>query len=232
MAKRKNSKSITIILGLILLIISGALFYLAMPFIKNTDVYKNYQANRFITYTSTRAEFSFKYPNSWPISIIPEERLKSDNEYVVEMKNKGVFKDASITIDNIDFQEEWIPNAGGPRYGWINVSKEDGISSLDDYIQLITKNTNKEVDLFIKGGSRKGIIPAPEITYTTIGGVRAISVKDKVGSAFSNNLAEYVVVKNGFVYRFAAVDSSRFLENKDANWTKFQKIIESVKFIN
>lgn len=224
----KNSKIITICLVLILIALLGIVFYWSMPFIKRTDIYKNYQDSRFIYYKSARAKLSFQYPYSWPMAVIPEERLKSDNLYRIKMKAKGISQDAPITIENIDFQEEWIPNAGAPRYGWIDVKKIEGVNSLDDYIKLI----NKEAEIYCPRNS-KGvcIIPAPEIKDTTIGGERAISLKDdEMIPSLSRNLAEFVVVKNGWVYRFAADYNQRFWEDKDANWAKFQKIIESIRF--
>ena len=91
----------------------------------------------------------------------------------------------------------------------------------------------KMVDMFIKGASQKVTIKPPKIEYLKIGGEDAISLTDtNTMASFSNQTADYQLIRNGWLYRFAITDSSRFMENRQENTETFQKIIDSVKFLN
>lgn len=206
-----------------------AIFYSFRPVIKDTQVYKNaekfYQDNIWVTYTSKNAKFSFKHPLSWPVSRNPFLEYKDKNRI------KPFSKDEE-TIEDINFNEEWYPNAGGPRLGYIKIEKIDGVDNLDDYIRKEEFLVEKHVEIYRKGNIVT--IPPSKIEYTKIGGYNAIKITPgHDGLAhFSNNTADYRVIRNGLLYSFVTIDSSRYLENEEKNSKIFQRIIASVKFLD
>lgn len=220
---KKGKHSITVLLLLVLIVIIGGFLYSSLPIIKNTELYKNYQANKKATFVSKRANFSFKYPINWPISTKDDEMLKAENT----QKHDGYFGKYT-EIENITFSKEWEGNAGGDKLGWIMVSKADEIHSLDDYVKRIDKEST-----FISHRG-KFVVPPPEIRYLTVGGENAISennCNNNLPSLYCN-IAFYVVVKDGWIYMFGAENNSEFMKNKEANMKAFQDIIASVKFTN
>lgn len=232
MTKGKSNNHLTLILALVLLILLTGILYFSIPVIKKTDLYKNYENNKEVTFVSKRANFSFKHPNWWPVAQEPDEELKIDNDIVERYSN-----DPSITlgdeekfkrIEDIDFEEKWIRNAGGPRLGFIFV-RETQYKSLKDYVSELSKE--KVVDVYTKGQTKKVTFKPPKIEYLKIGGEDAISTtyKDDLAT-FSRSIADYQLIRNGWLYRFVTVDSSRFLEDKEKNSKTFQQIISSVKF--
>jgi len=153
----------------------------------------------------------------WPVSIASDLELQESNKLKSENE---------IEVENIDFQEKWNRAAGDKRLGWINVRKLKNIS-LEEYVKEIDKET------ILKSLGREIIVPAPKITFTTIGGEKAILVESKSELAnFSKSIFDYRVVRNGLLYRFVVSASERFLENKEENSTTFQKIISTVEFNN
>lgn len=213
-----------VLIILFLFLLGFTIYFIWKPIIQNTSIYKQiynqtykfYQDNRWITFTSKRAKFSLKHPISWPITPASDKQLDENNYFAIDG-----FQD----VENIDFQEEWVRNAGGPRLGFISVTKEKNINTLDDYIKTI----NIELPLYSKGTTV--MIPPPKIEYLTIGGIEAISVSDVSGFGnLSPSVYDYRLVFNGFVYRFSTTASSRYLENKDKNNEIFQKMMSTVTF--
>lgn len=227
--KNKNLTSLLLIVGIIVLLGITAK-YIWLPIVKNTSLYnqayKAYQDNRWVTFTSERAEFSFNHPISWPVTSASDEQLKENNQDFVD--GKWIVTDNEI--ENIDFQEEWIRNAGGPRLGFIIVQKTN-YKNLKEYVDEISKE--KVVDMFVKGANQKVTIHPPKIEYLKIGGEDAISLTGtNTLASFSNQTADYQLIRNGWLYRFATTDSSRFLENKEKNTETFQKMISSIEFLD
>lgn len=221
---RNKNNNVTIILVLILLLLFAVGIYLFLPVIKNTGFYKNYQSNKEVTFVSKRANFSFKHPNWWPITPASDNQLKENNTDFVN--GKPIIRDNEV--ENIDFEEQWVRNAGGSRLGAIIVEKTN-YKNLKEYVDDISKE--KVIDLFVKGTDQKVTVYPPKIEYLKIGGEDAISVTDTNAlPSFSSEIADYRLIRNGLLYRFVIVDSSRFLENKEKNSQTFQQIISSIKF--
>ncbi len=229
--KKKKTKFSKTMLALVLLAIVTvviSMIFMWIPFFKTSPLYSNaqqlYRDNTWNTFTSSRAQFSFKHPLSWPVSSASDEQLREINQDFVD----GKWIETYNEIENIDFQEEWIRNAGGPRLGFIIVQKTD-YKNLQEYVDDISKE--KVVDLFVKGASKKVTITPPKIEYLKIGGVDAIGVTETNNlAAFVKQIDEYRLIRNGWLYRFATVDSSRYLEDEEKNAETFYKMIESVKF--
>lgn len=221
---------LTLTLLLVLIFLLAGVYYLIQPVIKSTQLYKNaekyYQDNMWVTFTSKRAKFSFKHPINWPVTPASDEQLREDNTDFVD--NKPVMRDSEI--ENIDFQEEWIRNAGGPRLGFVIVQKSN-FRTLKEYVDDLSKE--QVVDMYIKGRTQKVTIHPPKIEYLKIGGEDAINVTDTNNFAtFTRETTDYRLIRNGWLYRFVTTDSSRFLENKEKNFKIFQQIINSVKFLD
>lgn len=213
-----------ILISVLILFLVGT-YFLTYPILKNTQLYstinKTYQDNVWVTFTSDRAKFSFKHPISWPVVAASDQDVKEDNTF-----DTG----EATEIENIDFEEQWVRNAGGPRLGFIIVQKTN-YKTLKDYVDELSKE--KVVDMYIKGTTQKVTIKPPKIEYLKIGGSDAISVADtNTYATFTNETADYRLIKNGWLYRFVTTDSSRFLENKEKNSKTFQQIISSVKFLD
>lgn len=213
-----------ILISVLILLLVGT-YFLTYPILKNTQLYstinKTYQDNVWVTFTSDRAKFSFKHPISWPVVAASDQDVKEDNTF-----DTG----EATEIENIDFEEQWVRNAGGPRLGFIVVQKTN-YKTLKDYIDELSKE--KVVDMYIKGTTQKVTIKPPKIEGLKIGGVNAISVTDTNSFAtFTSETSDYRLIKNGWLYRFVTTDSSRFLENKEKNSKTFQQIITSVKFFD
>lgn len=176
------------------------------------------------TITSERAKFSFKYPSTWPIDFESEEELKIDQSYYDENSPDDMYD-----IENVDFTEKWYRNAGGERYGFIAVRKQKGITTLDDYVKYI----DKETEIWAKGVTTK--IPRPKIKYSVIGGDVAVTEypQDAFARLDSPNVdLNFIVVRNGLIYRFAAFKSDRFMQNEEQSSKVFREIISSVKFLD
>jgi len=171
------------------------------------------------TYTSKRANFLFQYPSSWPIAAATDGQLKESN--ILQEKDYG-------DIESINFEKEWSRSAGGPSLGYIIVQKIKGMNTLDDYTETIDKETVLE-------GTAKGrvVIPAPEITNTSIGGEPAISINDKVKPQFSAHDYEYIVVKDGLVYKIALILNPAYIaeESRASYIEEFNKILSTFKFL-
>lgn len=203
-----NYLTATLIFVLILLLIGT--YFLTYPIFKNTQLYntirKTYQNNVWVTFTSNRTKFSFEHPISWPVIAASDEQLKENN----------IFDIGEVTeIENIDFEEEWVKNAGGPRLGFMVVQKIS-YKTLKDYVDELSQE--KMIDMYIKGRTQKVTIKPPKIEYLKIGGLDAISVTDtNAFASFTKETADYRLIKNGWLYRFVTLDSSRFLENKEKN---------------
>lgn len=207
---------------LVALLLGITFKYIWFPIIENTAFYQN---NRWVTFTSERAKFSFSHPLSWPVSPASDEQLKENNQDFIN----GKWIATGNEIENIDFQEEWVRNAGGPRLGYVIVEKTN-FKSLDEYINELSKK--KVVDLFVKGRGEKVTIEPPKISNIKIGGVEAISLNDtNTLATFTSGIADYRLIRNGLLYRFVTINSSRFSEDKKNSET-FQKLISSVKFLN
>lgn len=229
-AKSLNLKSVHVtgLLVLVLVLVLVGVYLITSPVLKNTQLYKNinnfYQENIWTTFTSERAKFSFKRPQNWPVTPASDKQLEENNQDFID----GKWIATDNEIENIDFQEEWVRNAGGPRLGFITVNKTN-YKNLSEYVNELSKE--EVVDMYVKGTTQKVTIKPPKIEYVKIGGVDAISVTDTNSFAsFSNETVDYRLIRNGWFYRFVTTDSSRFLENKEKNSKTFQKIISSVKF--
>ncbi len=214
---RHKKKLLTPALIAILLALLGTGLYLSLPVLKSTELYKNYDNSREITFVSERAKFSFKHPNWWPVSVINFNRDGGKfYEYLIE---GGV-------VEYVDFEEEFSNQAGGPSLGFIIVEKTNN-KDLKEYVAEISKPTS----VYFTGKGVDVTIPPPKVEYLKIAGVDAISVTEADGlPRFNKEVTDYRLIRNGLLYRFATTDSSRFLENKERNSKTFKDIISSVKF--
>ncbi len=214
---RKNNKKFyltSFLMVIFVLLLSLLSYYLLFPIIKSTKLYTSinnyYQENTWTTYNSKNAKFSFKHPLSWPISWDPYLEYKDKNRITP-------FSKSEVIAEYVKFSHVFEDQG----FGFILVQNQDGINTLDDYI----KSIYHETEVFVKGRTVK--IPVPVITPLTIGGEKAITVGNKSGlGTLSPTSGEYIIVKNGLVYRFVATVDNE----KDSKI--FQEIINSVKFTN
>lgn len=182
------------------------------------------------TITSERAKFSFKYPSSWPITFLSEEKLQDDNRAYDET-NIDPMEDYKniLKIEAIDFSEKF-ENGNLDKYGSIFVQKQTRINSLDDYIKYY------DVESKVWGKGQTAVIPRPKIKYSVIAGEVAATFFTQDGFladlSSTNTDLEYRIFKNGLIYYFAASKSDRFIQNEELNIQIFKNIIESVKFLN
>lgn len=219
-----KTKQLFVALVLILIVSSWFGYQLLLPAFQQTSFYQKanryYQSNTWVTYKSKRGRFSFKHPISWPVAVAPDSALVDpwpDDEL------------NHTDVENIIFDDAgWYPNAGGGALGYIFVKRLRGelksVVTLDDYRRLI----DKESSIFITGRGMQAKIPAPEIKELTLGGEKALSVRDRstIGSFESQEL-DYRLIKNGWLYRFILNGRS---ETTDQEREIFRKLIESVKF--
>jgi len=110
-------------------------------------------------YTSSHANYSFKYPQEWPLVIVP------------------VSTGCNPCIEDIDFTPNYIPNSGDTTLGVIIVNKEPKIQSLDDYVNIQVKGDESKINLNYTtlGGEKAvsyklsgGIPPLPIIEYVVV----------------------------------------------------------------
>lgn len=108
------------------------------------------------TYTSTNANFSFKYPSEWPLVNIPK------------------FDQCSVCIEGLTFSHNYNSNSSDLNIATILVFKEENIKSLDDYVKIHVKGDQSKVNLqYTNVGGEKavsyklsgGIPPLPVIEY-------------------------------------------------------------------
>ncbi|MFA9289359.1 MAG: hypothetical protein ACEQSA_05800 [Weeksellaceae bacterium] len=171
-----------------------------------------------LTYTSSKAHFSFQYPASWPFSVATDEEIKGSNVFAEPGYGK---------IESIDFNEQWERSATDARLGLIEVSKNKDIQTLEDYIKAI----DKETEIGYPGGETV-MMPAPKIEEVTIGGVPGVKItaQDSGAATLSPVGGSYVVVKDGLVYAFSSVQGETFNKNKEQNTIYFQQLLDSVLF--
>lgn len=210
-------KRIIIISILIVLLAITIGFFLAFPEKISpilSKIRNFYNDNTWITFESKRANFSFKHPISWPVSSPTE----SDFTHI-DQTNLGY-------VDSIIFSEKFYWNAG-EGLGFIDVTKENGIKNLDDYIASV----NKDSYYFrFNDPKEKVLIPKPKLAYLQIGGEKAVSIQE-VPSTFGGNLSplsfKYVIVKNHLIYTIALyyTQDSKYIDT-------FQKIVNTFKFVN
>lgn len=231
---KNNTKQIYITTGLVIFLIflvSLSFYYLLFPLIQKTEFYSKvnnfYRDNTWVTYTSKNAKFSFNHPLNWPVTRSPFLEYKDKNRIKPFSSSEG-------NIEDLVFNEEWYPNAGGPKLGFVKVEKIPGINSLNDYLKKEELLEDRWVDMFIKGAVQKVFLPAPKLEYLKINGIDAVKITLKQGglARFSVTTADYRLFRDGFIYKFATIDSQRFIENKEKNAEIFNKIISSIQFID
>jgi hypothetical protein len=182
------------------------------------------------TVTSERARLSFKYPSTWPLDFESEEELKKEQSFYGENSPDYYL----YPIEFIDFTEKWYRNAGGERYGFISVGKQRNVTTLDDYVKFID-NPEEVLEDLVKGVPIKYKNPRPKIKYSVIGGEVAVTEYPQGDFArldSPNDDLNFIVVKNGLIYRFSALKSDRFTQNEEQNTKIFRDIISSVKFLD
>lgn len=207
---------------LLLLLILSVLVLLILLLSKNAQIGVANKNLRWKLIESKRAAFSFKYPTSWPINIDSDEKLNQSRFFYKE--NEPFSK---YDVEAIEFAEECKTDCALASYGYINVWKENGINTLDDYLQKYAKESR----VFSKGGWRP--VPRPNIKYSTIGGEVAITLNPQDTSISLNSPefeSDYCVVKNGLIYRFQRSHSTLFEKDKELNTGIFNEILASVKF--
>ncbi|OGG33420.1 hypothetical protein A2968_02505 [Candidatus Gottesmanbacteria bacterium RIFCSPLOWO2_01_FULL_42_22] len=108
------------------------------------------------TYTSTKANYSSKYPSEWPLVNVPES------------------PQCTVCVETHVFSPAYNPNSGDTNIAVIQVFKESNIQSLDDYVNIHIKGDQSKVDLKYTtlGGEKAvsyklsgGIPPLPVIEY-------------------------------------------------------------------
>ena len=108
------------------------------------------------TYTSTKANYSFKYPSEWPLVNVPES------------------PQCTVCVETHVFSPAYNSNSGDTNIAVIQVFKENNIQSLDDYVNIHVKGDQSKIDLKYTtlGGEKAvsyklsgGIPPLPVIEY-------------------------------------------------------------------
>jgi hypothetical protein len=228
LSKLQPIKILFLILIVAMLVIASK--YVWLPIFKNTSFYnqarKYYYNNTWVTSTSQRAKFSFKHPINWPVSYASDEQLKQNNIDLID----GKLVQTDNEIENIDFEEKWIRNAGGPRLGYIIVEKTN-YKNLEEYIDDVSKE--KVVEMFVRGKNEKVTFKPPKIEYLKIGGVDAIGLTDTNNFAtFSSAATDYRLIRNGWLYTFTTINNPRVFENEKGNTEVFQQILQSLRFFD
>ncbi len=174
---------------------------------------------------SERVSLSFNYPSVWPIAFESDEDLKRDQDFY--NRTLSVVPDQPYPLESIAFTNEWIGNAGEDSLGWFIVTRQKGIETIDDYV----KSVDNESEIYIKG--RNVTIPRPKIVYSKVGGETAISVIDQSGLANlspTDSANDFIVIKNGLIYRLFATPSFKARINAEINAKLFKEIIASIQF--
>lgn len=107
-------------------------------------------------YTSSKANYSFRYPSEWPLVNVPES------------------PQCTVCIETLVFSPAYNPNSGDTNIAVIQVFKESNIKSLDDYVNIRVKGDQSKIELkyTVVGGERAvsyrlsgGSPPLPVIEY-------------------------------------------------------------------
>jgi hypothetical protein len=224
MAKHKKISYTTLLLSIILLLVVGGVGFASLPIIKNTEIYKNYDANREITFISDRGKFSFKHPNWWPVIAAKHEGIEEKYTHQ-DLDGLGEY----TSIEYVAFADELPKQAGDPTLGSITVERW-GYKNLSEYVNAINKEKTQE--LFVKGRTQKVTFPAPKIRYIKIGGEDAISINESDKFVlFGSYTADYRLIRNGLMYKFV-LGGYGYPEFDDKKSEVFQQIISSVKFLD
>ncbi len=111
------------------------------------------------TYTSSKANYSFKYPTEWPLVNVPTSQ------------------GCDVCVEEINFTPKYNPNSGDGNVAIIHIFKEDNIKTLDDYVNIHVKSDSSKVNFrYTTVGGEKavsytlsgGIPPLPVIEYTVV----------------------------------------------------------------
>jgi hypothetical protein len=112
-----------------------------------------------LTYTSTKALYSFDYYSEWPLVNVPTSL------------------GCEVCVEDVVFTPKYDQNSSENTIAVILVFKEDRIKTLDDYVNILVKGDSSKVDMrntFV--GSEKavsyklsgGIPPLPVIEYAVV----------------------------------------------------------------
>lgn len=111
------------------------------------------------TYTSSKANYSFKYPTEWPLTNV--------------QPSQG----CDVCVEQVNFTPKYNPNSGDSNIAVILIFKEDKIKTLDDYVNIHVKGDSSKVNLqYTTVGGEKavsytlsgGIPPLPVIEYAVV----------------------------------------------------------------
>lgn len=118
------------------------------------------------TYTSTKANYSFQYPQEWPLVNVP-------------------INTASTSIENLEFTPKYDPKSGDSEIAVILVFKDNRIKTLDDY-----KNTFIKGDPSITNVQDTSVATEKAISYKLSGGIPPLPI---IEYAIVNNNNYYVI---------------------------------------
>jgi hypothetical protein len=119
-----------------------------------TDSIANWKA-----YTSSKANYSFKYPVEWPLI------------------NVITASECTVCVENIDFTPVYNPDSAESNIATILIFKEEKIKTLEDYVNIHVKGDSSKVNLqYTTVGGQKavsyklsgGIPPLPIIEYAVV----------------------------------------------------------------
>lgn len=134
-------------------------------------------------YTSINNKFSFRYPKDYPLTFASESDLNKSGW-------NGKYS------ERVNFSKEYYSNAGGDRLGMISVEKSSPYQSVNQFGDETLNNFNKLPER-LKGA-------APKIEYLKVGGENAVRVvTGHQPSSFDNPSDDYVLVRNGVLYRIS-----------------------------
>lgn len=109
------------------------------------------------TYTSTKANYSFKYPTEWSLINVPPSQ------------------GCDVCVEQIDFTPKYNPNSGDATISVILIFREDRIKTLDDYVNIHVKGDSSIVNLkYTTIGGEKAV------SYTLSGGIPPLPVIEYV----------------------------------------------------
>ncbi|MBI4004531.1 hypothetical protein HY358_00165 [Candidatus Roizmanbacteria bacterium] len=135
-------------------------------------------------YISVTEEFSFRYPQAYPITAKTGEELK--NTYNSDFGS----------VEWVNFSSEFYPNAGGDRLGSVIIEKSTSYKNVREFGDKTLEDPNKLPEKY------KGTLP--KIEYMKVGGEDAIRITiSQQPSSFNPPSDEYILIRTGKLYRIS-----------------------------
>jgi hypothetical protein len=133
------------------------------------------------TYTSTKAKYSFKYPQEWPMINVP------------------IGPGSTTSIEDLQFTPQYDPNSGDKVIAVILVFRDERIKTLEDYKNIFVKGDSSKIDIqdAVVGTEKAisyklsgGIPPLPIIEYAVVNNDYYYTIRLEDSKETNKNLIE------------------------------------------